>query len=71
MIDALVHALEAQPYSLPRAPREELLLSGLNELTARHYAACLPYRRIVDGAWSGTTRAERLADIPYLLVSLF
>lgn len=71
MIDALAEAMAATPYSLPQPAREALLLRGLNALTARHHAACPPYARILNGAWQGARAAERLADVPYLPVSLF
>lgn len=71
MIDALAEALAATPYSLPQAQREALMLRGLNELTARHHAACPEYARILDGAWQGARPADRLAEVPYLPVSLF
>ena len=71
MIDALQQALAAPPYSWPQAKRDDVLRVGLNDLTARHYAASLPYRRIVDGAWGARTAADSLADVPYLPVALF
>jgi len=71
MIDALSLALEARPYSMDRDARERTLLSGLNELTLRHYANCEPYRRIIDGAWGGKTRFDTIEDVPYLPVSIF
>lgn len=53
--------------------KSRLMLSGLNELTAHHYAACEPYRRIIDGLWHklAALDAPRLAAVPYLPVSLF
>ena len=71
MIGPLVAALDAPAYSLTQAQRTPLLLDGLNELTARHYAAGLPYRRIVDGALGGLRPAAAVEDVPYLPVSLF
>ena len=71
MIDALSEALAVPPYSLPQAEREAIMLRGLDELTARHYAACPEYARILDGAWAGAAQAETLADVPFLPVSLF
>ncbi len=65
------HSIEALPYSLSQAKRDPLLLHELNDLTAHHYAKCEPYKRIIDGAWNGQTRAETLADLPFLPVSLF
>jgi hypothetical protein len=71
MIDALTEALAIVPYTLPQADREAVMLRGINELTARHYAACPQFARILDRAWRGNVPAESLADVPYLPVSLF
>ena len=71
MIPELESALALPPYSLPQVERETLLLAGLNALTKRHYDACTPYRRMLDGAWNGSRLADRVQDIPYLPVSLF
>lgn len=71
MLDALQQAMAATPYALPQGERDALLLNGLNELTARHHAACPEYRRIVDGAWGGPAPARDVAAVPYLPVSLF
>ncbi len=71
MIPELATALTAPPYSLPDAVRGPLLLEGLNRLTARHYEACSPYKRMLDGAWSGGEPAASLVDVPYIPVSLF
>jgi hypothetical protein len=48
-----------------------LLVGGLIQLTEMHFEQCLPYRRIIQGYWNGRTRFDRLADMPYLPVSLF
>lgn len=71
MIEPLAKALAAPPYSLRRDAREPLLLAGLNALTARHYDASLPYRRIINGAWQGGGMASAVSDVPYIPVSLF
>jgi phenylacetate-coenzyme A ligase PaaK-like adenylate-forming protein len=71
MIEALASALAGTPYSLPQAQRDELMLEGLNRLTAHHYSACPEYTRILDGAWGGCVEAPELSDVPYLPVSLF
>lgn len=71
MIPELATALAAPPYSLADTTRSRLLLEGLNRLTARHYEACAPYRRMLDGAWSGGETAAVLEDVPYIPVSLF
>lgn len=71
MIPELASTLAAPPYSLPDAVRSLLLLEGLNRLTARHYEACAPYQRMLDGAWSGGEPAAVLENVPYIPVSLF
>lgn len=71
MIAELEAALAASPYSLPKPEKDALLLAGLNRLTSLHRDACVPYRRILDGAWSGGEAAADLAQVPYLPVSLF
>lgn len=63
--------LEAPPYSLRQPNKEAALLQGLNELVGHHYDHCPEYARIIDAAWGGRRRAESLADLPYLPVSLF
>lgn len=63
--------LSETPYSVPAERRTELLLQGLNELTAHHYTHSLQYERIVRGAWAGHVTADRIEDVPYLPVSLF
>lgn len=65
------HCLAQRPYSIPAGEREALLLCAFNELAAHHYAHCESYARIVDGYWGGLQAANRLADLPYLPVSLF
>jgi phenylacetate-coenzyme A ligase PaaK-like adenylate-forming protein len=71
MIEALATALKGTPYSLPQVQRDKLMLDGINELAAHHYAACPEYARILDGAWGGVVEAPALTDVPYLPVSLF
>ena len=71
MINALAVALAKEPYSLAQTAREALMITGLNELTKRHYAGCPEYARILDGAWHGSSGASVLADVPYLPVALF
>ncbi len=71
MIAALETAMSQVPYSMAYDAREALLKDGLNALTAQHYAACEPYRRIIDGYWKGATNAQSVDAVPYLPVSLF
>jgi hypothetical protein len=63
--------LRLPPYSLDVAEKEAALLPELNALTRHHYENSEPYRRIADATWGGPLQAERLADIPYLPVSIF
>lgn len=63
--------IERSPYSLPARQKSGLLTTGLNELSAHHYAACPPYHRIIDGLWDGRHQSKNLEDIPFLPVSLF
>ena len=57
-------------YGLYQAEREARLLPVLNALTAHHATACPPYGRILD-AFGASPTATRLADVPWLPVSLF
>ena len=61
--------LAAPPWSVRSAEKAAMMLDGLNVLSALHYEKCEPYRRIIDKAWGGPRRYERLQDIPYLPVS--
>jgi hypothetical protein len=63
--------LEMPPWSVSLVEKTALMLEGLNDLCSLHYERCAPYRRIIDLAWGGPHRYERLEDIPYLPVSLF
>ena len=71
MIEELKVAIDATPYSYSSDDRDRSLLRGLNRLTLHHYAACQPYRQIIDGYWDGEIEAQSLRDLPYLPVSLF
>jgi len=68
---ALQTLLSEAPYSVPAERRSALLLQGLNDLTAHHYAHSRQYERIVRGAWANRITAECIEDVPYLPVSLF
>ncbi|GAA4943191.1 acyl-protein synthetase [Actinoplanes utahensis] len=56
-------------FTLPQAEKEAVLLAQLSELTEHHRANCEPYDRIL--AASGFTKAESIADLPWLPVRLF
>jgi hypothetical protein len=59
------------PYSEDAPSKRTRLLAELNDLTAFHAEQCLPYRRILQAAFSGQTRFDRLSDLPALPVRLF
>lgn len=63
--------LDAAPYELDPAEKAPMMLAALGELTRWHAERCAPYKRILDGAFGGWERAERLADVPWLPVGLF
>lgn len=63
--------LARAPFSLKQAEKEAMMLGAMNDLAARHYANCPGYARIVDAAWGGLRRWERMADIPFLPVTIF
>ena len=56
-------------FTLPQAEKEAVLLAQLSELTEHHRANCEPYDRIL--AASGFTKAETVAELPWLPVRLF
>jgi hypothetical protein len=62
--------LTGSVYGVPQAERQATLLPVLNALTAHHAAACPPYGRILD-AFGAAPEAQRIADVPWLPVSLF
>ena len=68
MFDELI---SAQPYALPQASKEAMLLEGFNRLARHHYDGCAEYARIVDLAWGGPREYRSLAEAPYLPVGLF
>ncbi|MFC4111800.1 acyl-protein synthetase [Nonomuraea zeae] len=57
-------------FSLAESERELVLAAELAALTARHRAACPPYRRILD-AIGAAPPYRRVADLPWLPVRLF
>ena len=65
--------LETPPYSLARPEKDAVLSRALGTLTGHHYEHCETYRHIVDRVFGGpeASRPGRLADIPFLPVSLF
>lgn len=64
--------LAGKPFEGVAATRATDLLSGLEDLTRFHYRRCEPYRRVVDALFGGVrSRYDRLADLPFIPVSLF
>lgn len=62
--------LDAAPYDLPAAQKQNSLLNALNALTEWHIQHCLPYARMRQRMFSPGTAACR-EDIPWLPVRLF
>jgi hypothetical protein len=65
MIDPQAHP----PYGLGQADKDAILLGGLAALTAHHRERCPPYARLLDAL--ARPMPARVADIPFLPVSLF
>jgi hypothetical protein len=66
--------LDAPFCSFGQAQKDQLLLEGLNELTAFHSDKSHEYNNILNVMWGGREKAataQTLADIPYLPVSIF
>lgn len=65
--------LEVPPYSLAQREKRVALLPRLEALTRHHYAACEPYRHVVDRVFGGLRPGpyESLEAMPFLPVSLF
>jgi hypothetical protein len=63
--------LEAPLYGLPQAEKERRLAQALAALTRHHREACPPYRRLTDVLSPPVPAEPRLAELPYLPVSLF
>jgi hypothetical protein len=65
MIDPQAHP----PYALRQAVKDAILLDGLAALTEHHRERCLPYARLLSAL--DRPAPSRVADIPFLPVSLF
>ena len=61
----------ADPFALPQADREMVLLAGLNALGAWHESRCSGYAQMLHGIYGARIRADKLTDIPYLPVRVF
>lgn len=59
------------PYQLAESEKGPRLLAGLKALTRHHYERCPEYARVLDVVHPRWAAAERLAELPYLPVSLF
>jgi hypothetical protein len=59
------------PYQDSGASKAARLLDEMNELTAFHAQHCDAYRRILNAAFGGQTKFERLQDVPAMPVRLF
>lgn len=59
------------PYSLARDAKRAQLGATLGELTRHHYAACPPYKRIVDAMGFDPNKPAMPEDFPFLPVRLF
>jgi len=61
------------PFSLPQEEKRAMLLPRFEALTRHHYAACGPYRHVVDRVFGGLERIDftRLEGLPFFPVSLF
>lgn len=63
--------LEREPFAVPQAEKEELLLYGLRQLTELHREHCEKYRRMMDTIGYDPENVQRYTDIPFLPVQLF
>ncbi|HVP15352.1 MAG TPA: hypothetical protein VMS88_07395, partial [Terriglobales bacterium] len=65
--------LDRPPFELREEEKRTLLLPRLEALTRHHYAACPPYRNIVDRVFGGLAAVDftRLEGLPFFPVSLF
>jgi phenylacetate-coenzyme A ligase PaaK-like adenylate-forming protein len=65
--------LELPPYSLPQAEKRAMLLPRLEALTRHHYAACEPYRNIIDRVFGGLDGVDfrSIEGLPFVPVSMF
>lgn len=59
------------PYSLGHAAKQEMLTSGLLDLTVHHATHCQPYRQMLDAQGFRPAMVKSPADIPFLPVRLF
>lgn len=58
-------------YSLPQPEKEEVLLKMLNDLTDHHRQHCSDFDKLTNVLHPGFTKADRMADLPFVPVGLF
>lgn len=68
---ALNDILDIPPFSLAREHKAALYRDALGQLTAQHYAACEPYRRLLDVLHYDVRQPHAVEDTPFLPVRLF
>src|SRR6185437_7040272 len=64
--DAFDQLLEWPQYCLPQPQKESLLVPLLNELTDYHRARCPEYARLVSLLYHDMTKADSLAEVPFV-----
>ncbi len=71
MISSLTSLAIAHPYALARQQKTAFLTEQLCALTAHHYAACMPYRRMMDALSFDLRNVASYVDVPFIPTSLF
>ena len=59
------------PYALPKAEKEKLLLSAMRELTEWHRHRCVPYQRYLDAVGYEPAGIKTLENVPFLPIRTF
>lgn len=63
--------LNENPYSLDKVSKEKLLTQGLVELTRKHYAGSVHYKKMMDAIGLDFSKIVSYYDIPFLPVRMF
>lgn len=71
MTNSIEQILEVAPYSLDREDKRTFLNARLHALTRAHYAACEPYRRMMDAVGLDVNNLPDYDYLPFLPVRLF
>ena len=71
MTNSIEQILEVAPYSLDREDKRTFLNARLHALTRAHYAACEPYRRMMDAVGLDVNNLPDYDHLPFLPVRLF